>query len=199
MRVIGLTGSIGAGKSEVAAAFTRLGAVVIDADHEGHQAYRKGSVGWRRIVELFTTAVLDDQGEIDRQALGSIVFNDPQALAWLNAAIHPLIRDRVKARLRELVDGGTEVAVVDAALLYQAGWNDMTEEVWQVIAPTSMAIQRLVEQRGMQASEAERRIGSQSFADSKAQADVVIENAGTIEQLRDTTERLWQERILSKR
>ena len=199
MRVIGLTGSIGAGKSEVAAAFTRLGAVVIDADHEGHQAYRKGSVGWRRIVELFTTAVLDDQGEIDRQALGSMVFNDPQALAWLNAAIHPLIRDRVKARLRELVDGGTEVAVVDAALLYQAGWNDMTEEVWQVIAPTSMAIQRLVEQRGMQASEAERRIGSQSFADSKAQADVVIENAGTIEQLQDTTERLWQERILSKR
>lgn len=199
MRVIGLTGSIGAGKSEVAAAFARLGAVVIDADHEGHQAYRKGSVGWRRIVELFTTAVLDDEGEIDRQALGSMVFNDPQALALLNAAIHPLIRDRVKARLRELGDGGTEVAVVDAALLYQAGWDDMTEEVWQVIAPTSMAIQRLVEQRGMQASEAESRIGSQSFADSKAQADVVIENAGTIEQLRDTTKRLWQERILSKR
>jgi len=88
---------------------------------------------------------------------------------------------------------------VDAALLYQAGWDDMTEEVWQVIAPTSMVIQRLVEQRGMQASDAERRIESQSFADSKAQADVVIENAGTIEQLRDTTERLWQERILSKR
>ncbi len=199
MRVIGLTGSIGAGKSEVAAAFARLGAVVIDADHEGHQTYRKGSVGWRRIVELFTIAVLDDEGEIDRRALGSMVFNDPQALAWLNAAIHPLIRDRVKARLRELGDGGTEVAVVDAALLYQAGWDDMTEEVWQVITPTSMAIQRLVEQRGMQASEAERRIGSQSFANSNARADVVIENAGTIEQLRDTTERLWQERILSKR
>ena len=105
-----------------------------------YKAYRKGSVGWRRIVELFTTAVLDDEGEIDRQALGSMVFNDPQALALLNAAIHPLIRDRVKARLRELGDGGTEVAVVDAALLYQAGWDDMTEEVWQVIAPTSMAI-----------------------------------------------------------
>jgi dephospho-CoA kinase len=143
--------------------------------------------------------LIDDQGEIDRQALGSMVFNDSQALAWLNAAIHPLIRDRVQARLRELGDGGTEVAVVDAALLYQAGWDDMTEEVWQVIAPTSMVIQRLVEQRGMQASDAERRIESQSFADSKAQADVVIENAGTIEQLRDTTERLWQERILSKR
>jgi dephospho-CoA kinase len=199
VRVIGLTGGIGAGKSEVAAALARLGAVVIDADHEGHEAYRSGSVGWRRIVELFTTAVLDDEGEIDRQALGSIVFNDPQALAWLNAAIHPLIRDRVEARLRELGGGGTEVAVVDAALLYQAGWDDLTEEVWLVTAPTSMVVQRLVGQRGMRASEAERRIGSQSFAGKQAQADVVIENAGTIEQLRDATERLWNERILSKR
>lgn len=200
MRVIGLTGGIGAGKSEVAATLTSLGAKVIDADREGHLTYARGSIGWRRLVELFGDSVLDDDQEIDRPILGRLVFGNPQAMAWLNSAIHPLIRGRLTTRLTEMGEEGIEVAVVDAAVLYQAGWDDLTDEVWLVRARPETVIPRLAAQRGLQPWEARRRIESQGTTDQAAnRADVVIDNAGTLPELRDKVERLWKERSLPLR
>ncbi len=199
MRVIGLTGGIGAGKSEVAATLATLGAAIIDADEEGHLAYRQGSIGWRRLGELFGESILAENGEIDRRALGELVFNSPQALAWLNAAIHPLIRQQMTQRLAKLRDAGTEVAVVDAALLYQAGWDDLTDEVWAVTAPVETVVERLAAQRGLQPWEAMARVQTQAPPEAVAlRADVVIENTGELDALRVKVTELWNERILPK-
>ena len=198
MRVIGLTGGIGAGKSEVSAVLSGLGAAIIDADREGHLAYRNGSIGWRRIVELFSVEMLGEDGEIDRQKLGRLVFGSPQAMAWLNAAIHPLIRQQVSQQLTDQREAGTEVVVVDAALLYQAKWDDLTDEVWAVVAPVEYVIERLKAQRGLEGWEIRRRIDAQEPVDMERRADVVITNTGTVEELHAEVRRLWYQRILGE-
>ena len=199
MRVIGLTGGIGTGKSEVAAALAELGAKVIDADREGHLAYRSGSSGWERVVELFGRDILDTEGRIDRAKLGSLVFGDPRALASLNEAVHPLIRERIETRLAELSASGTSVAVVDAAVLYEAGWDDLADEVWAVTAPPGTVAERLRAQRGMSERTLRSRLGAQGPAEPLARrADVVIDNAGSLRELRDRVGALWRQRILSE-
>ena len=199
MRVIGLTGGIGTGKSEVSATLRALGAEIIDADEEGHRSYLQGTKGWRRLLEIFGDAILSEDGEIDRSKLGQLVFGDPQALTRLNAAIHPLIKGKVSARLRELSQSGTNVAVVDAALLYQAGWDDLTDEVWTVTTPPDRIVERLVAQRGLEEWEARRRIDAQDPPEAAtSRADVIIENSGTLEQLWDSVTRIWSERILAR-
>ena len=196
MRVIGLTGGMGAGKSAVAATLERLGASVIDADHEGHEAYAKGAMGWRRISELFGEGVLTDDGEVDRRKLGQLVFGSPEALGWLNAAIHPIIRDRIQARLGELAEQGCAVAVIDAAVLVHAGWDDLADEVWTVRAPEEQVAERVAEQRGLQPWEVRRRIAAQEalVRESEAKASVLIENSGTVDELRAKVEQLWKDR-----
>lgn len=194
MRVIGLTGGIGTGKSEAAAALAELGAEVIDADAEGHLAYRSGTPGWERVVELFGRDILGPDGEVDRSKLGSIVFGDPAALASLNEVVHPLIRERIEARLAELAASGTGVAVVDAALLYQAGWDELTDEVWVVTAPQDAVAERLVARRGMSGPTLRRRIEAQGPAETLAsRAAVTIDNAGSLRELRDRVGRLWHQ------
>ena len=194
MRVIGLTGGIGTGKSEAAAALAELGAEVIDADAEGHLAYRSGTPGWERVVELFGRDILGPDGEVDRSKLGSIVFGDPAALASLNEVVHPLIRERIETRLAELAASGTGIAVVDAALLYQAGWDDLTDEVWVVTAPQEAVAERLVARRGMSGQTLRRRLEAQGTAETLAsRAAVTIENAGSLRELRDRVGRLWHQ------
>ena len=197
MRVIGLTGGVGTGKSEAAAALAALGAEVVDADREGHLSYRGGTAGWERVVALFGRDILDAEGEVDRSKLGLIVFGDRRALASLNEAVHPLIRERIEARLAELSAGGTRVAVVDAALLYQAGWDELTEEVWVVTAPPASVAERLKAQRGMSKETLRRRLEAQGPTEPLAQrAEAVIDNAGSLSELRDRVEALWHQRIL---
>lgn len=198
MHVIGLTGGIGAGKSAVAAALEQLGAQVIDADREGHEAYAPGSMGWRRIIAMFGEDLLTEDGHIDRRKLGQLVFGSPQALAWLNSAIHPLIRDRIKSKLDRLKAEGCEVAVVDAAVLVQAGWDDLTDEVWAVKAPVEQATERVAESRGLKPWEVRGRIDAQQemVRQAEARADTVIDNSGTLQELRAKVEQLWTERNL---
>ncbi len=199
MRVIGLTGGMGTGKSEVAAALAELGAEVIDADREGHSAYRSGTSGWERVLELFGRDILDAEGQVDRAKLGSLVFGDPRALASLNRAVHPLIRERIEARLAELSASGTGVAVIDAAVLYEAGWDDLTDEVWAVTAPPQSVAERLRAQRGMSERTLRRRLEAQGGTEALARrADVVIDNAGSLRELRDRVGHLWRQRILSE-
>ena len=198
MRVIGLTGGIGTGKSEVSKALANLGAQVIDADSEGHRAYRKGTIGWRRIVEIFSSELLDEQDEVDRARLGALVFNNPQALAWLNAAIHPLIRRSVTDAVRLASESSYQAAIIDAALLYQAGWDNLTDEVWAVTAPPEMVENRL-QTRGMEQAEIQRRLDAQGEqATWLTKATIVINNAGSLEDLENRVQQLWNERILKK-
>ena len=199
MRVIGLTGGIGTGKSEAANILASLGAVVIDADAEGHRAYAKGSIGWRRLVEIFSSGILNDDQEIDRARLGGLVFANPQALAWLNAAIHPLIRQQVTRAVEQHRQNGEHAVVIDAALLYQAKWNDLADEVWAVSAQPATVLGRL-QKRGMTAEDARRRSESQGGAElALSKADEIIENDGTPDDLRVRVQELWETRILSLR
>jgi dephospho-CoA kinase len=187
---------MGAGKSAVAATLERLGASVIDADREGHEAYAKGSIGWRRIGQLFGDGVLTEDLEVDRRKLGQLVFSNPQALGWLNSAIHPIIRDRIKAKLGEFAELGCAVAVIDAAVLVQAGWDDLADEVWMVKAPEDQVAERIAEKRGLQPWEVRGRIAAQEelIRESEAKAGVFIENTGTVEELRAKVEHLWNDR-----
>lgn len=199
VRVIGLTGGIGTGKSEAASILASLGAVVIDADAEGHRAYARGSIGWRRLVEIFSSGILNDDQEIDRARLGELVFANPQALAWLNAAIHPLIRQQVARAIEQHRQDGEHAVVIDAALLYQAKWNDLADEVWAVSAQPATVLERLRE-RGMTPEDARRRSESQGSAElALSKADEIIQNDGTPDDLRARVQELWETRILSLR
>ena len=197
MRVIGLTGGFGTGKGEVAVVLRSLGARIIEADGVGHQVYRRGTEGWRRVVDLFGQDVLAAGGEIDRRRLGEVVFSDSQALARLNAALHPLIRQEVQARLEKLEGEGTRVTVVVAALLLEAGWRDLVDEVWVVWAPE--VVERVRQQRGLTPAQVRQRLGAQSPPEWQLQqADVTIGNTGDLGALREQVEALWQERLGGK-
>ena len=197
MRVIGLTGGIGTGKGEVAAVLRSLGARIIEADDVGHQVYRRGTEGWSRVVDLFGKGVLDAGGGIDRRRLGEAVFSDSQARARLNAALHPLIRQEVQARLKALEGQSAGVTVVVAALLLEAGWRELVDEVWVVWSPE--VVERVRRQRGLTAAQVRQRLEAQSPPEWQLQqADITIGNTGDLRELREQVEALWQERLGGK-
>jgi dephospho-CoA kinase len=199
MRVIGLTGGIGTGKGEVADALRSLGAQVIDADKAGHDVYLPGTEGWQRVVSLFGRDILDSKGGIDRGKLGSLVFADEQARSRLNEALHPLIREAIQSRLEELRRQDVPVVIVEAALLFEAGWRDMTDEVWTVSAPIEAVSERLQRGRGLSPQEVVQRVEAQSTDEwRRQQADVVIDNSGGLDDLRRQVQYLWEQRITGK-
>src|SRR5215211_2680371 len=133
--VIGLTGGIGAGKSTVTQILEELGAAVIDADKVGHQIYLPNRPAWREIVETFGPEVLNADRTINRQALGKIVFGDPEALHTLNRIVHPKMFARMAELIAELrARGGMKAIVVEAAVLIEANWQPLADQVWVVIA-----------------------------------------------------------------
>ena len=121
MLVIGLTGGIGTGKSEAARYMVTLGAELIDADVVGHEAYRPHAEAWSRVVDAFGQDILGPDNEIDRRALGAIVFSDPEQLKRLNGIMHPLMAGMVQEKIDAFRKNGAEVVVVEAALLFEAG------------------------------------------------------------------------------
>ena len=196
MKVIGLTGGIGVGKSSVVSLLQSLGAHIIEADQVGHRVYRPGTEGWQRVVVLFGPDILDANEEVDRKRLGELVFSDPDAIASLNAAVHPLISEEIQARLKALEGDGAAVAVVEAAVLLEAEWDAMVDEVWVVSAPEERTIERVQLQRGLTEPQVRQRMKAQSPAERKLQrADVVIDNGADTEALRRRVESLWRERL----
>lgn len=196
VRTIGVTGGIGAGKSSAVQVLAELGAVVIDADRVGHQVYAPGTPGFAQVVAAFGDGIVGDDGAIDRRRLGAIVFADPPALARLNAIVHPLIRAAVAERVAAERAAGRGPLVVEAALLIEAGWDALVDEVWLVTARREVVEARLVADRGMDPAAVAARMRAQlSDAERRARADVVIDNSGTRAELRATIERLWRERL----
>ena len=198
MFVIGLTGGIGSGKSTVCDMLRAKGGAVVYADLVGHEVYRPGTAVWDEVVAAFGREVLAADGEIDRRKLGGIVFADPQARRRLNAITHPPMRRLMAERLDELRRQGVRVAVLEAALLIEAGWTDLTDEVWLTLAPPAVAAQRLMERSGLSREEAEARIASQlSNEERLAHADVVIDTDCSLTDVARRVDELW-ERLMAR-
>jgi dephospho-CoA kinase len=191
--VIGLTGGIGSGKSTVAAMLAELGAVVIDADKVGHEIYRPGTDGFRRVVDAFGTAIVASDGTIDRRVLGARVFGDPAELARLNRLVHPLIGDEIRRRMQAaLAEGASRPIVVEAAIMLEAGWR-FFDRIWVVVVEREVAVRRVTASRGLSQDEVERRIDAQmSNAAREASADLVIRNDGSLDELRRQVEDAWR-------
>lgn len=194
-RIIGLTGGIGSGKSTVAALLADRGVEVIDADRIAHEIYAPGTEGHRQVVERFGAGVVDDEGRVDRQTLGRLVFNDSKRLAELNAIVHPLVRKEVVARVsRVFEDRPDAVVAVEAALMTETGWTGGAGELWVVITDPEIAIRRLVECRKMARAEVELRVAVQADNEERRRhARRVIENNGTLEELAQNVDRVWRE------
>ena len=196
--VVGLTGGIGSGKSTVAAMLAERGAVVVDADRLARDAVAVGTVGHRAVVDRFGAEVVAGDGSLDRRALAGVVFDDPSALADLNAIVHPRVRTAIADRLAELT-GSNAVVVLEIPLLVESRRSYGESAVVVVDCPEDIALRRLVDGRGMDEVDARRRMAAQiPRADRLAAADIVVDNAGSPDALESQVAELWA-RLLTHR
>jgi dephospho-CoA kinase len=187
--LVGLTGNIATGKSEVARMLAELGAFVIDADRVAHQVMQRHGPAYDGVVKAFGQEILADDGTIDRQKLGAIVFRDPAALRRLEAAVHPATIAEVDRRIAQAV---APVVVVEAIKLIEAGMHRRYDALWVVTAPRSLQIARLVANRGLTDAQAALRVDAQSPQEKKvALADLVIVNDDDLATLWTKVKAAW--------
>jgi dephospho-CoA kinase len=191
--LVGLTGGIGSGKSTVAAALARRGAVVIDADQVARQVVEPGGPAYAGVVERFGPGVLDPDGTLNRPALASVVFADPRALADLNAMTHPAIAGAIMERVAQMA-GSDRVVVLEIPLLGpDARRRYPLDAVVVVDTPTDVAVDRLVAQRGLDREDARARVRAQISREERLSlADLVIDNAGDARALEESVSRAWE-------
>lgn len=158
---IGLTGGIASGKSHIAADLHALGAAAVDADKLGHEAYRRGTPTFNAIVSRFGPAVVSAAGEIDRAALGKIVFSDAAQMSALTDIVWPAIGELLRARLESAERAGASVAVVEAAVMLEAGWQRHVDEIWVAWVPREVAIERLMRRNALSREAADVRLDAQ--------------------------------------
>ena len=195
MKVIGLTGGIGSGKSTVSQFLAELGAVILDADRVGHEALKPDTEVWRKVVAAFGRQILTPRGDIDRAKLGEMVFGNPESLSRLNQIMHPRIYDMVKAQLEGYRRQGVEVVVLEAPLLVEAGWTSLVDEVWVTVAPEAIVLRRLKQGIGLSESESLARIHSQLSSEERIRhAKVVINTDCDLDELRARIGELWRAR-----
>ncbi len=193
--IIGLTGGIASGKSTAARFFGDCGAYVIDADLLGHKAYLKGTQAYDQVISTFGEDVVAADGEIDRQVLGSKVFGEDNRLEELTGIVWPAIRKMAEEEIQAVrVDTPDRHIVLEAAVLLEAGWEDMVDEVWVTIVDRDVAIERATSRDGVDAAAVEARIDAQLSNDARrASADSVIDNSGNEEQLTAQLKDLWEQ------
>jgi dephospho-CoA kinase len=194
MLTIGLTGGIGSGKTTVTKILAELGAPILDADKVGHAIYAPGGPAYADMIAAFGNGILADDRTIDRTKLGPIVFADPAALKRLNSILHP----KMYARMREMIDamrtaGETRPIVVEAAILIEANWLPLFNEVWLIVAAKERVIDRVERDRGLARVQVEARIKAQLSDDERRKhAAIVITNDSTIDDLRATLAATWR-------
>ena len=193
MKVIGLTGRIGSGKSTAAQFLAELGAEVIDLDKAGHEALKKGGLVYKQVVKEFGESILDYDGEINRARLGRIVFKDREALKRLNAIVHPAIDKAVENKVSESRRKGIKVVVLEAAAMLEAEKTWQVDEVWVTKSSKKTVLSWIKERSGYTQAEAKRRMRSQMTDKERAKhANVVIDNNGTPEELKAKVKAEWQ-------
>jgi dephospho-CoA kinase len=191
--VIGLTGGIASGKSVVSQMLAEQGALVIDADKVGHEAYARGSGCYDRVVAAFGPDVVGADGEIDRKALGGKVFGDPAQRKRLEGIVWPWMRETMERRLAGLRAEGVPVVVLEAAVLIEADWIPIVDQVWLVEVSPDVARARLMSRNGLTAEQADARINAQlTNAEREPLAQVIIDNSGTLDELRRRVMEEWE-------
>jgi len=189
---VGLTGGIGAGKSEVARRLARYGALIIDADRVAREVVEPGTEGLAQVVGVFGTGVLAADGTLDRQRLGEIVFTDAELRAKLNGIVHPL----VGARLRQLEEGADPGAILveDIPLIAENDLAGFFDLVVVVDVGPRIQLDRLARERGLTREQAEARIAAQATREQRlAIADIVLDNSGSLAELDREVGDLWAE------
>lgn len=193
MRVIGLTGSIASGKSTVSRMLRDLGAPIIDADAIVHELQQPGTAVTAAIAREFGPGVIYPDGSLNRAALGSIVFADPERRRALEAIVHPAVRAEIWRRVEQCRAQGEPAVILDIPLLYEGGWERNVDEVWVVYADRAAQKERLMARNGLSPEEAEARIASQmSLEEKRARADRVIDNRGSLEETRGQVLAAWK-------
>jgi dephospho-CoA kinase len=193
MRVIGLTGGIGSGKSTVAGYLGELGAAVIDLDKVGHEVLKSGGRVFKRVVKEFGKEILDGRGEIDRNKLAEIVFKDRADMARLNGIVHPAIDKAIKRSIAEYRRQGIKVVVLEAAAMLEAGKTRQADEIWVTIASKAAVLKRLRERSGYTEDESLARMRAQLSDEERIKrADVVIDTGGSLGGVKARVRAEWQ-------
>lgn len=202
MRIIGLTGGIASGKSTVSEELQRLGAAIVDADKVAWQLAAPHQPIWQAYVLRYGKSVINDDDSLNRQAVAERVFSNKDELKWMNEMAHPLIRAEMFRQIDDLrqkeKDGDNTVVILDVPLLFEGGWQSMTDETWLVYTSEQNQIARLKLRNGIEEAEARKRIASQmSLSEKKKLADFTISNNGTKDELLEKIRTLWEQRIVS--
>lgn len=198
---IGLTGGIAAGKSLVSSTLMELGAEVLDADAISREVVQPGTPGLKSIIDEFGSGVVNADGTLNRAALGSIVFGSPALLERLNDILHPAIKEEMLCRARYIEQERPRGMVVfDVPLLIECGWQDVADEVWLVTAPLEERLRRIALRDGLGREQAIKRIQAQMPDEEKAKyADVIINNSGSMDELRELVAGLYAARKHGKK
>jgi dephospho-CoA kinase len=195
LKLIGLTGGAGSGKSTVSDMLSELGAVVIDADEAAHAMYEPDSPGFDAVVREFGDEYVKG-GRIDRARLGELIFRDPSARHRLNAIVHPLVREWMAARTADAALREADVVVQSVPLLFENGLERLYSTIVLVHVPEEVQLRRLVEGRGVSRDRARGMIASQMPIDEKRKlAHHVIDNSGSVQATRKQVERLWEQAL----
>jgi dephospho-CoA kinase len=197
MLTIGLTGGIGSGKSTVAQILGEFGAPILDADKVAHTTYAPGAPAYDAVVAAFGADIVAPDRTIDRKKLGAVVFGNPERLNKLTSIVWPATFDSIRRNVAELRAGGAKLPiVVEAAILIEANWQPLFDEIWLVRASREQVIARIESQRGLKPAETEARIRAQLSDEERAKhASLIIENNGSIEELRELLKTVWSEAL----
>ena len=197
--IIGLTGGIASGKSTVAEHLGELGAVIVEGDQLGHRVYEPGTSGFEKVVNAFGHDIVAEDGTIDRRVLGGKVFGAPEEMERLNSVMWPAIRELAEQDFAEIGQlDPNAVIVFEAAVMLEAGWQDLVSEIWVVTTKQDAAIDRLKTRNGYSREQALARIGSQmSNRQRREYADVKFDNSETEEKLKSRVEYHWK-RLLKR-
>ena len=193
MKVVGLTGGIATGKSTVSEMLAEVGARIIDADRLARDVVQPGLPAWQAVVDHFGPSILQADGQIDRQRLGTVIFHDPGQKAALDRIVHPAVFEAMARHLAAIEKQAPHsVVILDVPLLYESAMDRDLTEVIVVYAPESLQLQRLMMRNGLTREEAAARVGAQmSIEEKRRRASVVIDNSGDLEATRTQVQRLW--------
>ena len=194
MYVIGLTGGIACGKSTVAKRLKeKYQAPLLDTDRIAWDMSAPGEPLWKSYVDRYgREKALLSNGQLDREAIGKIVFSQPEERIWVDRMSHPLIKEEVRRRLKRCREAGQRVAVVDVPLLFEAGWEPLADEIWVVYVDEATQLARLIERNQLPEALARQRIASQMpLTEKKRRAGVVIDNTGGLEATLAQVDAAW--------